>query len=308
MTVLHYCQELKEYFALRKIPESQWLLLVGEGFPVESDTARWWRESKSDCIDFPDFIKMLDAYEGNEESNDKLMHALFQKRQKPDEPFETFAWDVCTLYRKINKSVDLADIISRILNSCLSELSVFLRHWNYRDISELNRRAREVIYDMNKVRRLKREPLLRARQSDPILKYDNTQYKPRTWNNSYKHNSPQATQNNTNPPTQTANVSHNSNLQNDFHSNQNSQKQVHKSNNSNYTTQNSNSDKTDKNTSQKYTQKFKKQCQFCARFGHVEEECFQKARELSLTHMQSDKSAPSTSTATHASNKNNTKN
>jgi hypothetical protein len=168
MTPEHFVQEITEYFHLRHIPQQSWLLLVSRMFKVDSDIARWWRETRFQVHSWAEFLSQFFAYERAGQSKDNLSVKLYGKTQRIDEPFESFAWDLHALFRKIEPNVDTQLVISRILNACLPEIAVHLRQFSFTSINELNSKARAVIADVNRLRKLQQKQLLRARQSDPI--------------------------------------------------------------------------------------------------------------------------------------------
>jgi len=197
MTPEHFLHEIKEFFYIHNTPQNAWLMMVSRAFPIDSDTSRWWRETKRTTTTWDQFSVSFLHYEKSSNSKDFLMTTLFNKRQKIDEAFESFAWDISSIFKKINPLVPLTEIVERILNSCLPEIAVYLRQSQYNSVAELNARARDVISDINKIRKFEKKSLFRARQSDPLIKADQDKNKPRTsWyqsqrNDNYKFSNPE---------------------------------------------------------------------------------------------------------------------
>jgi hypothetical protein len=185
MTPEHFIEEVTEYFHLRGVPSHTWLMLIFRMFFPDSASARWWREVKSSVHSWDEFTKEFIHYESSSVNKDSLLEELFQKKQKYSEAFETFAWDVSNLHQRINPGASKVEIIDRIVNSCLPEVSVYLRQSACTTISELNSKAREVIADLNKIRKFDRKSLLRARETDPVITFDNKP--PHLWRRPSSH-------------------------------------------------------------------------------------------------------------------------
>jgi hypothetical protein len=160
--------EIEEHLTWKSLDPDKWLLLVHRMFLKDSDIARWWRESKTTIKTWDEFKLAFLKYEESGQSKDNLYSKLFAKKQGLTEAFETFAWDVNQIYRKIDPAIDVKLVIERIVNSSLPEISVVLRNYNFQCVADLIFKAREIIVDLNKVRRLEKRPMLRARSSDPI--------------------------------------------------------------------------------------------------------------------------------------------
>ena len=161
--------EVEEYFRLKGAERDTWVMLISRMLPHDSDISRWWRESKAEANDDWDIFKdIFIKYEKSGYSNDELLSKLFATKQRLSDAFETYAWEVNTLYKKIEADVDPREIVDRILNSCLPEIAVVLRHSNCQSVAKLICQAREVIGDLNKIRKFENKPLFRARATDPI--------------------------------------------------------------------------------------------------------------------------------------------
>ena len=166
MTPDHFIKEAETYFKWKGIDPAEWHKLVGKMIPLESDTARWWRVAVELAHTWKDFCDAFKNYEECSANKDLLLEKLYNKRQKLDEPFETFCWDMYYLFHKIDPRSTQADIVERILNSCLPEISVMISRKQVKTTTEVILMARKIICDLNKVRKLENKPLLRARQSD----------------------------------------------------------------------------------------------------------------------------------------------
>jgi len=187
-TPMAFTLEIEEYLTWKNVDKNNWLLLVSRIFVKDSDIARWWRETKATVKTWDEFKIAFSNYESSGQSKDKLYSDLFAKRQNLSEAFETFAWDVSGLYRKIDPAIDVQNIIERIVNSALPELSVILRNFKYNSVAELVFKTREVIVDINKVRKVDGKSMLRAKSSDPVdikptSSYGN-RFNQRKWHNS----------------------------------------------------------------------------------------------------------------------------
>jgi len=189
--------EIEEHLTWKNLDKDMWLLLVSRMFQKDSDVARWWRETKSSVKTWDEFKLAFANYEQSGQSKDKLYSELFAKRQGISEAFETtFAWDINGLYRKIDPATGIQLIIERIINASLAEIAVVLRNYSFKTVADLVFKAREVIADLNKVRKLEKKSMLRARSSDPIETKPPSNYQSysrdsnKKWNdNSYKSES-----------------------------------------------------------------------------------------------------------------------
>ena len=168
MTPAAFLIEVEEHLVWKKADKKTWLYMVTRMFKKDSDIARWWRETKPSVKSWSKFKAEFLKYEESGQSKDRLYSELYAKRQGLAEAFETFAWDVSGIYKKIDSTIQPNVIVERIVNSALPELSVILRSYTFNTVAELVFKAREVISDLNKVRAFERKTALRARASDPI--------------------------------------------------------------------------------------------------------------------------------------------
>jgi hypothetical protein len=167
MSPEHFLSEIEDFLIMKGTPKAQWHLLVGRMFPT-GDLTQWWSSIKKQTHSWTTFrIKFL-AYEKCEVNEDMQYQALFTKRQRFDEAFESFAWDIRRMAFKLQAGIDEASIVDRILNACLPELSTALTHYQCKTVEDLVRRARQVIPQINKIRKLEKKTFFRARQSDPV--------------------------------------------------------------------------------------------------------------------------------------------
>jgi len=173
--------EVEDYFVLKGTEKRMWVHLVRQMFPRDSDVARWWRETRKDSNNnWDEFMENFLKYERSGQSTDELLTKLFSTKQRLGDAFETFAWEVNGLYMKIDSSADDSAVVDRILNSCLPEIAVVLKQHSCGSVVRLICRAREVIGDLNKIRKRENKPLFRARATDPIettVKQDSGNYK-----------------------------------------------------------------------------------------------------------------------------------
>jgi len=159
MTAGSFVNEVEEYLTLRHIPKYEWVKLVSRLFPVNSDTARWWREVTGKYDSWSEFRYRFTDYAQGGNNQDDLRVIRFRKTQRLDEPFESYVWDVAALYRKVNLGSGMDnDIVERVLNSCLPEIAAHLRMSAFYDLPHLINAARDVIPDLNNIRRIERKP------------------------------------------------------------------------------------------------------------------------------------------------------
>jgi hypothetical protein len=168
MTPEAFLIEVEEYLAWKNASKETYVFLVSRMFAKDSDISRWWRETKQSVKTWDEFKLAFLNYEKSGASRDELLAKLFSTRQKLTDAFETFAWDVNGIYRKIDSKIAVTEVIQRILNSCLPELSVILRNSTYNSVADLIFRAREVIHDLNKVRNFEGKTALRSKSTDPL--------------------------------------------------------------------------------------------------------------------------------------------
>jgi hypothetical protein len=75
------------------------------------------------------------------------------------------------------------------LNSCLAEISGELLPLKCTSVEDLVKSARKVIVNLNKLRAFKREPLLRARKSDPVPQFQAKKpFQSNTWHSQRNSN------------------------------------------------------------------------------------------------------------------------
>jgi len=97
-----------------------------------------------------------------------MKEKLFHKRQRFDEAFESYAWDVYSMYQKLNPKIEKLDVVNRIINTCIPEPTILLTRANYAKVTDLIIDARQIIADINKLRGKEGKPFLRARHTDPV--------------------------------------------------------------------------------------------------------------------------------------------
>lgn len=179
MTPQAFLAEVEEFLTFKGVPQAQWHSLAGRFFDPETDISCWWRAKKSSFIDWNSFKTSFKSYESCEHNCDQLLAKLYTKHQKLDDAFETFAWEMHSLFMRVDPKTQQNTIIERILSSCISELSTELRPLKCTTVEDLVKHARVIISTLNKTRKYEKKPLLRARQSDPIHKlYETRQSKP----------------------------------------------------------------------------------------------------------------------------------
>ncbi|CAL8107963.1 unnamed protein product [Orchesella dallaii] len=106
MTPNSFIAEVQEYLTLKGTPQSQWHLLVGRFFEIESDIACWWRSKRSSVKTWTDFVSAFKSYEDCVSTYDLQVHTLYTKQQRLDEPFESFAWYLVKTARIIIGSIN----------------------------------------------------------------------------------------------------------------------------------------------------------------------------------------------------------
>ena len=84
------------------------------------------------------------AYNGVFESKYEIFRELLYRRQRFQEPFEEFAWEILRKYRSLDPNVSQAGIIRKIVSSCLPVMSAALQGFQFQDVNELVEFAKEV--------------------------------------------------------------------------------------------------------------------------------------------------------------------
>ena len=120
--------------------------------------------------DWDEFKAQFEAYEDADTCRDPLYEKLYAKKQKLDEPFELYAWEIHSIFMKIDPYTEQSVIIDRILNSCLAEISVHILASSVKTVAELVVQARSIIPDINRIRRAEGKVQLRARQRSAWLR------------------------------------------------------------------------------------------------------------------------------------------
>jgi len=154
---------------LQNIPPNNALALIGRMFPFNSDAAFLWNAMRHSIHTWNDFQRAFLQYEGPGNSMDNLISKLYSMSQKVSDPFETYAWSIYTLMKKIDANAQEDVIIQRILNSALPEISAILRQSQIHTVSELVSKGREVVDDLNRIRIMQGRFTLRARASDTVV-------------------------------------------------------------------------------------------------------------------------------------------
>jgi hypothetical protein len=262
-----FVSEMKEFFLWKNIPQAQWVNLIGRVFQAESDISRWWRETKSTIFTWDEFVHAFLRYEKSGVNADSLLQSLFAKRQKLHEAFESFAWDVNSIYKKVNPHTPVEEIIQRILNSCLPEISAMLRHVNLISVENLVITARNVISDLNKIRKIEGKVLFRARQGD-IVEQNNSNFGKSKSSFSFSRRNNDSSM----PYAKTKSNNEKSQHEPQQHASSQSQSQVQTENVSHFQSQSN----TKSNSSSNANKKFQGECFYCNKKGHYLAECRKK--------------------------------
>ncbi|CAL8126011.1 unnamed protein product [Orchesella dallaii] len=191
MTPESFLVEVEEFLTFKGVPQAQWHALAGRFFKPETDISCWWRAKKSSFTTWNAFKTSFKSYESCDYNYDQLLAKLYTKHQKLDDAFETFAWDMHSLFMRVDPKTQQTTIIERILSSCISELSTELRPMKCTTVEDLVKQARVVINTLNRTRKYEKKPLLRARQSGPIHKVNET----RQAKSGYSHQWPRTPEN-----------------------------------------------------------------------------------------------------------------
>ncbi|CAL8149059.1 unnamed protein product [Orchesella dallaii] len=168
MTPRAFIAEAEEFLTLKGTALASWHLIVGRMFDPTSDIANWWRAKRTTIASWADFKKDFLAYEDCDASYDMMLNNLYKAKQKFDDPFETFAWNIHMQMHKIDPNVNETLVVDRIVNSCLPEIANEVRQYNCKKVEELVRIARMSINTLNKLRAFEKKPMLRARKTDPL--------------------------------------------------------------------------------------------------------------------------------------------
>jgi len=170
MTPSAFLAEVEEVLTWKNIPQDKRLLFIPRLFPSDSDLHRWWSAVKALVTDWDEFKAQFEAYEDADTCRDPLYEKLYAKKQKLDEPFELYAWEIHSIFMKIDPYTEQSVIIDRILNSCLAEISVHILASSVKTVAELVVQARSIIPDINRIRRAEGKVQLRARQRSAWLR------------------------------------------------------------------------------------------------------------------------------------------
>jgi len=167
ITPQSYLSEIEQLFTWRNAHPDSWIMFVPKFFDPDSDLSRWWSATRTTAKSWDQFKAEFLRYESNNLSYDSLCEKLFLRKQRLDEPFESFAWDIYSDFLKIDPKINQKTVIDRILHACLPEISVLVQR-TVASVADLVIHAREVIADLNRVRRIERKPLLLVRKGDSI--------------------------------------------------------------------------------------------------------------------------------------------
>jgi hypothetical protein len=100
----HFLLEVEEFLTLKGINKTAWTALVSRMLPSDSDLIQWWRAVRTSVVTWDDFKRAFNAYESSDSNSDILKQKLFSNKQRLEDPFESFAWEIHALYLKINSA------------------------------------------------------------------------------------------------------------------------------------------------------------------------------------------------------------
>jgi hypothetical protein len=169
MTPEHFITEVEEFLTIKGVNSSSWHILVGRMMPADSEILQWYRANKSTLTSWNLFKSAFRSYESNDFNVDLLHEKLFARKQKIDEAFESYAWDMHRLYLRVKPSATQSEIVERVLNSCLSEIAAELIPLKCVCVTDLVKQARVVINNLNKIRKFEGKQTLRIRKTDQVV-------------------------------------------------------------------------------------------------------------------------------------------
>ena len=139
--------ELESYMKRRRYPEEDWVVCLSPVFNQDESQTLWWKRSKLFIKTWMEFKENFMAMYGCRENKHFSMEQLLRRRQRQDEPFQKFAFEMDLQYRKvngINYDVGKEEVLSFISERSLPSIKAHLLGCGAKDIYELVRFAEKV--------------------------------------------------------------------------------------------------------------------------------------------------------------------
>ena len=142
-----FIRELKDYFSLLGLKESEWMKNVA--FTMDGTARRWFALNNSAWKDFAEFQSAFLSNFVGTESTTSLYLRIFQRQQKSGESFALYAWDVYDLFTYLPTKSTEAEVVERIIDNSHPTIRNHLRALDVsrRTMTHVIQRERDITKD-----------------------------------------------------------------------------------------------------------------------------------------------------------------
>jgi hypothetical protein len=139
-TAEHFLSELEVYMRRKRSPPEDWTLMLSPIFNQDPDQSLWGKRARMVAKSWETFKQHFRAFYGSDSDKCSALEKLLLRRQRDNESFQTFAFEMDLMYRKVhNLSSDLnvKEVLSFISERALPTLKPHLLAYQAKDLYEL---------------------------------------------------------------------------------------------------------------------------------------------------------------------------
>jgi hypothetical protein len=100
-TAEHFLSELEVYMRRKRSPPENWTLMLSPIFNQDSDQSLWWKRARMVAKSWETFKQHFRAFYWSDSDKCSALEKLLLRRQRDNESFQTFAFEMDLMYRKI---------------------------------------------------------------------------------------------------------------------------------------------------------------------------------------------------------------
>jgi hypothetical protein len=139
-TAENFLSELEVYMRRKRIPLEDWVLMLSPIFNHNPKQILWWRRTRMVVKSWSDFVNHFRGFFASRSEMHSSLENLLTRRQQTSASFETFAFEMDLMYRKVynlHNEDNSKEILSFIAERSLPQLKPHLLACNATDIYEL---------------------------------------------------------------------------------------------------------------------------------------------------------------------------
>jgi hypothetical protein len=139
-TAEHFLSELEMYMRRKRCPPEDWTLMLSPIFNQDPDQSLWWKRARMVAKTWELFKEHFRAFYGSESDRCSALEKLLLRRQRENETFQTFAFEMDLMYRKVynlSSDVNVKEVLTFISERALPTLKPHLLAFQAKDLYAL---------------------------------------------------------------------------------------------------------------------------------------------------------------------------